>query len=492
MRAAPHFADADDAALSDGQHGSLMDEWVQERLAQDFMRNAAATLRFGIVVLVLMLSLLWRHVDTTSLSLWAVLGVFVLSYRYYTVRVFQTLMHKLVIDGNTADISGFFRRHGWSWPASAIMFALPVFLYHEKVPPEAEYLCLMMLVGMGTTSAALMSANLKCQRAFSHALCATMLLAIAVHWYSLWPKAPTGELLVFLMLILLFWSLILYLGEHLHVLQRSGFTALFRNEQLIRSLRHQTLAANEAVQLKNNLLASATHDLRQPVHALAFYADWLRNEPQLAANVMPKILAATDSVNTLFNSLFDFARIESGAITITIGDVDFAKLVDEMVVQFAPAAEKKGLSLSAEGHAVMVRSDPVLLRRIASNLIANAIRYTNDGGVHITAKTLGESVLFEVSDSGVGISPEHLPNVFKEFYRAPGHTGTADSFGLGLAIVQRLCKALGHNVMIHSTVGKGTCCTIEIPVAHPNQSSRLNASAPLAGLDQPPGLNVTA
>jgi signal transduction histidine kinase len=98
-------------------------------------------------------------------------------------------------------------------------------------------------------------------------------------------------------------------------LQRSSYTAQFGNEQLIRSLRQQTQAATEAVQMKNNLLASAAHDLRQPVHALAFYADWLRNEPTLAESVIPKILAATDSVNTLFNSLFDFARIGSKSIS---------------------------------------------------------------------------------------------------------------------------------------------------------------------------------
>jgi K+-sensing histidine kinase KdpD len=86
----------------------------------------------------------------------------------------------------------------------------------------------------------------------------------------------------------------LYLGKHLHHLQRNSYSAQYGNEQLIRSLRQQTQAATEAVQTKNNLLASATHDLRQPVHALAFYADWLRNEPAMADSVIPKILLATD------------------------------------------------------------------------------------------------------------------------------------------------------------------------------------------------------
>jgi signal transduction histidine kinase len=210
------------------------------------------------------------------------------------------------------------------------------------------------------------------------------------------------------------------------------------------------------------LLASAAHDLRQPVHALAFYADWLRNEPQLASSVLPKILAATDSVNTLFNSLFDFARIEAGAIPIHKELVDIAQLMEEMAVQYAPAAHKKGLYLRTQAVQASVQSDPLQLRRITANLLANAIRYTEQGGVMLSARVVGNKLWLEISDSGPGIEPEYLPHVFKEFYRAPGHQGTADSFGLGLAIVQRLCRALGHGVTIRSVLGKGTRCRVEI------------------------------
>jgi signal transduction histidine kinase len=239
------------------------------------------------------------------------------------------------------------------------------------------------------------------------------------------------------------------------------------------------VAATEAVQAKNSLLASAAHDLRQPVHALAFYADWLRNEPQLAESVIPKILAATDSVNTLFNSLFDFARIEAGAIQVNLGEVDIAALIEEMAVQYAPAADAKGLSLRTQSVPALVYSDAVLLRRITSNLLANAIRYTEKGGVLLAARIVGNKLWLEISDSGQGISPEHLPHVFKEFYRAPMHEGTADSFGLGLAIVQRLCRALGHMVTLRSVLGKGTRCRLEIQLSDADQQPMASSPMPL-------------
>jgi signal transduction histidine kinase len=408
-----------------------------------------------------------------------VAGIAIMAYRYFTVKAFDRLMRSALPGMALPDVAGFFNKHGWSWPASAVMFALPVFLYYERAPAVNQYLCMMILVGMGAIGASLMAARLSCQRQFSHALCATILLAIGWHGLQQWPNLPMRVSIVFVLLVALFWVLILYLGKHLHALQRSSYTAQFGNEQLIRSLRQQTQAATEAVQMKNNLLASAAHDLRQPVHALAFYADWLRNEPTLAESVIPKILAATDSVNTLFNSLFDFARIESGAIKIDLQEVDISALIDEMAVQFAPAADAKGLSLRTTSLQAAVRSDPVLLRRITANLLANAIRYTDQGGVMLAARVVGSKLWLEISDSGAGIAPDHLPHVFKEFYRAPVHEGTADSFGLGLAIVQRLCRALGHTVTLRSVLGKGTRCRLELQLQGAAHQDAISAPMPL-------------
>ncbi len=462
MQADSQFLDNYLAAVQEEQQIDPDDAWVQGRLACDFMQNAQASMRSGAVVIVLTCALLWGHVNTLALSVWVAIGLLLMGFRWYQRREFDRMMLADEAQQHVADIAGFFRRYGWTWPVSAIMFAFPVFFYHEQTPPVTEYLCLMILVGIGAIGASLMSANLPCQHAFSHALAGTTALAIIWHWLGQLPQLPSKESLIFMLLIALFWVLIIYSGKYLHQLQRSSYVAQLGNEKLIGSLRQQTQAATEAVQMKNNLLASAAHDLRQPVHALAFYADWLRNEPQLASSVIPKILAATDSVNTLFNSLFDFARIESGAITLNIGDVSIEQLIEEMAVQFAPAADQKGLYLRTEDLSATVKSDPVLLRRIAANLLANAIRYTEQGGVMMSARVMGDKLWLEVSDSGVGIAPEHLPNVFKEFYRAPIHEGTADSFGLGLAIVQRLCRALGHVVTIHSVLGKGTRVRVEI------------------------------
>jgi signal transduction histidine kinase len=163
-----------------------------------------------------------------------------------------------------------------------------------------------------------------------------------------------------------------------------------------------------------------------------------------------------------------------------MGPVDVSALMEEMAVQFAPAADAKGLILSTQPACAMVLSDGVLLRRIVSNLLTNAIRYTDTGSVSLAASLIEQTLVLEISDTGQGIAPDHLPHVFKEFYRAPMHEGTADSFGLGLAIVQRLCRALGHTVALRSELGKGTTCRLEIRLFDKDQWSISAAAAALS------------
>lgn len=457
---------AQDAVSSHVQARSL-EEWVEQRLAGDFMQGSARTLGAGFMLWLIMLFVLHESTDPMMLSTWAVLFGIMLAYRYFTVQQFQVILEHgddLVV---VREIRSFFRQHAWSWWASAMLAGGSLIVYYGRVEPSSQYLCLMLLAVMGAAGAAFMAPYPTCQRAFSNGLCLCAALSVLIILITQWPARPRNEAIVLIVLILIYRQFILYLGDQLYKVQANSYRAQYGNEQLIQSLRQQTQHAAEAIRMKNSLLASATHDLRQPVHALAFYADWLRNEPQLADSIVPKILVATDSVNALFNSLFDFAKIESEALAVQLGEVDIESLMEELAVQYTPAAQEKGLTFQTRSVHAKVRSDPLLLRRIVANLLANAIRYTESGGVTMSAQVVEGQLRLEVSDTGCGISVEHLPHVFKEFYRAQKHQGTADSFGLGLAIVQRLCQALGHIVTLRSSVGEGTLCRVEMLLATP-------------------------
>jgi signal transduction histidine kinase len=457
------FTQDDAPRRQQGMFSESRPDWVGVQLSRTFIANARTALASVLLALPITIAMLYGLVPTPWLALWSVAVMAMAVYRQWIVVMYR----RRYVHANAATLNAFLNRHQWTWPASAVLWAGLLFLYLQKIPMANQFICMLVLVGMGAFSSAFMSARLDCFRPYVHGLSLTSMCAAVASWHRSGSWAVGAFDVTLLLLMVLFWALVLSSGRRLNALQRRGYELQYDNERLIASLREETDKAVQAVTVKNNLLANAAHDLRQPVHALAFYADWLRNEPDVAAEVVPKILQATDSVNTLFNSLFDFAKLEAGAVQPQFKAVPVCEIVNDLIIQFGPAAETKGLALRQRISPAYVWTDSVLVRRIVGNLVANAVRYTDQGGVLIATRRRKDSVWIEVWDTGVGIAPEHHTQVFKEFYKASHHEGTEDGFGLGLAIVRRLVDVLGHTVHLRSQLGRGTCMRVQITLAAP-------------------------
>ena len=225
-------------------------------------------------------------------------------------------------------------------------------------------------------------------------------------------------------------------------------------------------AAETANRAKTRFLAAASHDLRQPLHALGLFAARLSDrvrDPEDAA-LAQRISTSVASLESLFSALLDISRLEAGAVAADVRAFALDPLFARLANDFAPEAVEKGLRLAVVPTRCAVRSDPVLLERILRNLVANALRYTREGGVVIGARRRGTHVAIEVRDSGPGIAPEHLDRVFEEFYQVgnPERDRTR-GLGLGLAIVRRLATLLGHEVDVASRPGRG--CVFRVRVA---------------------------
>ncbi|MCZ8258078.1 MAG: HAMP domain-containing sensor histidine kinase, partial [Polaromonas sp.] len=262
-------------------------------------------------------------------------------------------------------------------------------------------------------------------------------------------------------LVLIYWSVILVSGKRFHEVQRVNLELQFDNSQLIKSLTETSRAALEAVEIKNRFVASAAHDLRQPVHALGLYADWLATEPEFVEQIAPKIVRSTKAVNDLFNSLFDLAGLETDPLRVHLQDIDLAGLVQDLEAQYAPFARERNLRLRTRAASWRVTSDPVLLQRLVGNLLSNALRNTHRGGVLLALRKRRGVPCIEIWDTGVGIAKEHQKAIFQEFYRVPLQ-GTEEGFGLGLAIVSRLSDVLGHPVGMASRSGRGSVFWVEL------------------------------
>jgi signal transduction histidine kinase/ActR/RegA family two-component response regulator len=240
--------------------------------------------------------------------------------------------------------------------------------------------------------------------------------------------------------------------------------------------------AERANQAKSRFFASASHDLRQPLHALSLFVAALkeRNKQPGTQPLIDNIEAATAAMELLFNSLLDISRLDAGAIEAHPVHFSLGAMLENLNKQFSPLAAEKKLRLRFHPIDVTLYSDPLLIERILVNLIANAIRYTDRGGVLVACRRRGRMLRLSVIDSGPGIPPDQQESVFHEFVQL--HNPARDrskGLGLGLAIVSRLSRLLGHRVDLLSRPGRGSAFSIDVPCGNANLiQSPVPAAAP--------------
>lgn len=240
-------------------------------------------------------------------------------------------------------------------------------------------------------------------------------------------------------------------------------------ESKVEERTRQLEAANQA---KSRFIAAASHDLRQPLHALGLFVAQLHGRLRAAerSQIISRIEAALSAMNELFSALLDISKLDAGATTINITVFPVAQLLAHAETTFAGAAREKKLSFRAMPSDAWVRSDFILLEQIVFNLITNALRYTRSGGVVVGCRKRGDQLRIEVWDSGIGIAADQHDKIFGEFYRLgePDRDRSA-GLGLGLAIVDRLCRLLDHPIDVRSTVGKGSVFAVTVPLAPANK-----------------------
>jgi signal transduction histidine kinase len=235
-----------------------------------------------------------------------------------------------------------------------------------------------------------------------------------------------------------------------------------RTVELIKQREH----AEQANIAKSKFLATASHDLRQPLHALRLFVDILvrRVQDTEVRSIIDDINRSTNALEELFNNLLDLSRVEANVITPDIINFPLQYLFDRLRTDYATTAYRKGLWFRIVNTKAIIQSDFSMLERILRNLISNAIRYTDKGGILIGCRRRNGKLVIEVLDTGIGIPASEMQSIFSEFHQLNNpERDRRKGLGLGLAIAEGLAQLLHQKIKVASTLGKGTCFSISVP-----------------------------
>ena len=307
------------------------------------------------------------------------------------------------------------------------------------------------------------ASNFLCSMNLCAAVVALMTPAIAMHLVQPAHGPVTTGLLLAAFGVALCLVAAQYRRRH-----RCIVAALVDQQRLAETITRQKCLIEDASRAKTRFFAAASHDLRQPLHAIGLLAQALCErgaKPEERDETARNIIANVEALNHLFNQVLDLARIESGVTQVIPQHFHLSELLARIDKQFRPAAAAKGLAFRIAPTACIAKTDPVLLERILINLVSNAVRYTERGAIWIGVRHGNdpERCHIEVRDSGIGIAPHEHELVFEEFYQVPlPQHAMRQGHGLGLSTVRRLIRLLGDELTLRSDLGRGT--TVRVPV----------------------------
>lgn len=450
-----------------------MDPVKQEQIEILVAHRLAITLG-AVAAGLLVLGVLWQSFDAASLMVWFGALVTVAYYRWWlSVRIKkrsdlsakdladnELAINELAVNHKDAAATSSHRffltasavTNGIVWGSILIVF----------FPDDPMTIALVLGLHASYVSAAASSTSIYLPVFFGFVATSSVMVCVGLIVAGVeryWP---------FAMLMFLYMIVTIQLG----LKNNRGFTEQiklrFENTALMKELVDQRDRAESAMRAKNSFLAAASHDLRQPVHALGLFVDSLESyqDSEAALRILHKIRQATGSLGSLFHGLLDLSKLDAGIIENEPEEFELDYLLEGVQSEFFGLAAEKNLDLRfPQNTGIVVDADPSLLERIIRNLISNAIKYTTVGHVTLQVKEVaGDGVRLDVIDTGRGIPESEFDNIFSEYHQLENpERDRQKGMGLGLAIVRRLCNMMGIPVTVQSEIGVGSTFSVVVP-----------------------------
>jgi len=413
----------------------------------------------GVAAALILVWVLWDHVPHAVLLGWlAAFGLYSLA-RAALARAFRRRMT------TDSDLRVWLWRVQGALAVGGSIWAVACFLFYVPGHIEYQLFLVTMLLGAVVSGLVTLAVYLPAYLAFVTPFVA----ATAIRYGQEADPLHVGIALAAVVTFFLFINFARFIQSSFVAQLRLRMALAERN----RDLAERNREVEQANLAKSRFLAAASHDLRQPLHALNLFAAQLGNQedPAERTRLVGRIDAAIASMNELFNALLDMSKLDAGVLAPHLTDFPVGHLLGRLETTFTVAAREKGLRLSVLPSRAWIRSDAILLERILLNLVSNAIRYTSRGGVIVGCRRDGDGVRVEVWDSGIGLADDQHRSIFSEFYQVGAMPGERVGLGLGLSIVDGLCRLLGHPIGVSSWPGKGSRFAVTVPRARALQPS---------------------
>jgi len=454
-------------------------EEAQVRLLYDQLPTAVAA---SVVGTLLFAAIMWTAASRTMLLTWAALML-----ANQTWRLVLYAGHRRKASLTPREVV----RWGTYWAVgsgiSGCLWGAATFLFFDENSAVMQTMLIVSIFAVTSAAVLLIGAHLPSFYAFVLPALTPIIIRNVM-------QGEETHLLLALIAAIATLGIVAF-GRNYNAALVQSLRSRFENEALARALGAQNKAleqarrtadkarseAEVASRSKTQFFAAASHDLRQPLHALGLFAAALAekvHDPDVT-NVVRSINASVISLETLFSELLDLSRIDAGVIKVNRRHFAVKDIFDRLRLDFEPEAAERGLSLRIRATSLHADSDPLLVERILRNLVANALRYTRRGGILVAARKRGARVAIEVWDTGIGIARDEQERVFDEFYQVGNpERDRKKGLGLGLSIVKRLVALIGADLALRSEPGRGTCFRITVPRGTRRPESPIPANAP--------------
>lgn len=430
--------------------------YAERSLALAGNRNVSLLAEFGVVLATVLVLL--RSFDWQPVVVWALIAELASLYSWYTHRNAGKQRESKT---KTRDLN--YMVLG-TWLVATLWGLVPVFFFDRED--------IILVIFMVCLYAGYVSGALAVTIAYSRSFIA-FALGITVPFIGRLLYEGDDLCTMIALLMVFYTSMLTYVSMNLQSLFVSNARSSYENEELILQLRHEKLVAENATQAKSKFLASASHDLRQPIHAANLFLDILKplqTEPK-NRQILDKVTQSMQGLNKMLHGLLDISRLDAGTVENEPQDVSLNKIINPLIEE-----QRAGLTdvkiQNFLGNEFSVHADPVIVERIVRNLLDNAVKYTKRGNIKMSASEAGDKVLLTIRDSGIGIPNDKLSSIFDEFTQLNNpERNRQKGLGLGLAIVKRLCTLAQFDISIISEEGHGTTVELLLPSGNGNEQT---------------------